>query len=311
MSLKSRICAHPADYVGTVPAAYYIETKIDGWRAIGLGGKAPQLLTQGGAVIEGAQPFIDVLQTLEKTLGEPYMFDGELVAGADFEETSRNIRAGTLDCAVWHIFDAMPLAQWRRGGCALGYDMRRRILEQAFADRTGRSSACVIHHGPVSVALLQRAGPFAGPDVADKVFEIAREKGAEGIVIKDAEAPYANGKVSGWWRRKVRETLDLPVVGMDYNPATGLTRIMVEHQGVVTSVSGVIPPPPVAPVLATRDGFAAPTLLLAEITHLGITSTGALRSASFVRWRPDRVPPASTTLVWPTAQADKQETAHV
>lgn len=305
MTIKSRLCAHPADYAGTVPAAYYIETKIDGWRAIGLGGKAPQLLTQGGAVIEGAQPFIDVLQTLEKTLGEPYMFDGELVAGADFEETSRNIKAGTLDCAVWHIFDAMPLAQWRRGGCDLGYDMRRRILEQAFADRTGRSSACVINHGPVAVALLQRAGPFAGVDVADKVFEIAREKGAEGVVYKDAEAPYVNGKVSGWWRRKVRETLDLRVLRMDVSGANGLASITVDHLGVPVHVTaGVQGQYPIiegdmdapAPVRLTEDGgmIVKGPPFLAEIAHLGVTSNGSLRSPSFLRWR-----------------TDKQEAAHV
>lgn len=293
MSIKSRLCAHPADYAGTVPAAYYIETKIDGWRAIGLGGKAPQLLTQGGAVIEGAQPFIDVLQTIEKTLGEPYMFDGELVAGADFEETSRNIKAGTLDCAVWHIFDAMPLAQWRRGGCDLGYDMRRRILEQAFADRTGRSSACVIHHGPVSVALLQRAGPFAGVDVADKVFEIAREKGAEGIVIKESAAPYVNGKAGGWWRRKVRETLDLPVVEWELSPDLDIVAITVDHKGSMVRVTAGLGRGVELPKSLQRERgsmiFGGPTV--AEIAHLGVTSSGSLRSPSFSRWRPDKPMP--------------------
>lgn len=308
MTIKSRLCAHPADYAGTVPAAYYIETKIDGWRAIGLGGKAPQLLTQGGAVIEGAQPFVDVLQTLEQTLGEPYMFDGELVAGADFEETSCNIRAGNISCAVWHIFDAMPLAQWRRGGCDLGYDMRRRILEQAFADRTGRSSACVINHGPVSVALLQRAGPFAGVDVANKVFEIAREKGAEGIVIKDAKAPYVNGKATGWWRWKVRETLDLPVVEWELSPDLDIVAIAVDHRGTkVRITAGLSKGVELPPTVKREPGWITAGPTIAEIAHLGITSSGSLRSPSFSRWRSDKPMPPGSWVV----SLQVRETAHV
>ena len=168
--------------------------------------------------------------------------------------------------------------------------------EQAFADLTGRSSACVINHGGISVALLQRAGPFSGAAAADKVFDLAREKGADGIVIKDSESTYRAGKSDGWYRRKVRETLDLPIVSMDFTAATGVTRVRVNFNGteidVYAGTGREIGLPPFAS--ATLDTLSLNAPMFAEIAHLGITSNGSLRSPSFLRWR-----------------TDKQETPHV
>lgn len=269
----SRLCMRPADWDGTVPASFYVEAKIDGVRALAIHDKRPRMLTRGGMEIAGTKDLTDALAPVVERLGEPCVFDGELVAGTSFEETNANVRAGRLDVAVYHVFDFLPAREWRRGGFDMPYDTRRRVLEQAWADATGQSSNAAILNRGAAVHLLNRAGPFDDVADADKLFEFARERGGEGIVIKDAAAPYLNGKSAGWIRRKVRETIDLPVVGTLC--AGGKPGLVCFFDGKNVEIFAGVPSGDVdCPV--------------AEIAHLGITSNGMLRSPSFVRWRADK-----------------------
>lgn len=128
------------------------------------------------------------------------------------------------------------------------------------------------------------------------LYDEYRAKGLEGLVVKDPELPYRNGKVSGWWKLKPEITEDGVVVGYVWGTedkanaglivgfevelesghkvkATGLTREQMQE---VTD-------------LAETDyltGMDRPLMgRYCEVRAMERTKAGSLRHPSFVCWR--------------------------
>ncbi|MDS7278876.1 hypothetical protein NXG15_29670, partial [Klebsiella pneumoniae] len=75
--------------------------------------------TRQGRTIEGAGHILYRLSLMERAAGRPMVFDGEFQVGGSLAATKawceggwrRGREAGTL-----HLFDCLPMADWRAGG---------------------------------------------------------------------------------------------------------------------------------------------------------------------------------------------------
>ena len=248
-----------------------VELKYDG---------IPMLFSEGLGVTREAVPFDSTrpkwaaLQALERALGEPHAFHGEYICAGGFEATLADFRSGAGKGALM-LFDAIPLdAYMGRRRCP---PLRQR---KAALERQIRGSSTM---RDAEIGFVQSM-PFEGAarDGIEEVAGIAWDHGHEGLVVKDADSPYVRAASPYWMRIKRTETVDLPI--LEAHVLDGrLAFVIVE------------PSPGVR--LRVAVGFserqrAAPADFrvgrMIEIKHLGRTSRGSLRSASFLRFRDDK-----------------------
>jgi DNA ligase-1 len=196
-------------------ARWLVEDKFDGIRA--------QAHKQGDEVHLYSRTLSDVSNTypevVEALRGVPgtFMLDGELIAQRNgnvlpFRYLQARLQRKTVTRAlldeipvVYAVFDVLaqddeylldePLLQ------------RRKRLERLLAPRAG-----------IAVAASRPLAPGAGPDALHGLFEDARARGHEGLVIKRADSPYHPGRRGKWWLKLKRElsTLDVVVIAVEW-----------------------------------------------------------------------------------------------
>lgn len=213
---SAELCQLAADYRGTLPpGGAMAEEKFDGWRGLrfpGIDGKV-RLWTRGGFAIEGAGHILHHLDLMERVAGEPLFFDGEFQVDGTLLATKtwceRGWKQGS-EAGVLHLFDAIPLADWKRGRCDIPLYQRKRRIE-AFAGAVEQDPALSWEWRPGSRG-RDEAGPIPVHVVADEwisepgdVLDMARRvwaRGGEGCVLKDAESPYVRGRCPAWLKVK-------------------------------------------------------------------------------------------------------------
>lgn len=204
-----------ADWRGAIPeGGLMAEQKFDGWRAARFPGVDGQvrLWTRNGMTIEGAGHILYRLDLMERAAGVPMMFDGEFQVDGTLAATKawceRGWKAGG-ESGVLHLFDAMPLADWRRGGCDVPlYQRKARLIDLARA--VDEDPALSWEYRPGSRGDERwRTSVHVVPDdwcmTARDVIDAARRiwaAGGEGCMIKDAMAPYQRRRSDAWQKVK-------------------------------------------------------------------------------------------------------------
>ncbi len=172
------------------PADALVEPKIDGHRAVFLGGSTQRLLSREGSAMGCAAHTLPALRDLERRFGQPMMFDAEFAVPGGLKETLRAFRRNKPATAgVLWVFDAVPLAEWERGGTATPLSDRRAALATRFAGGLC-SSVGMLHAAPMG---------------ADATLALARafwRQQFEGVVVKDAAAGYTRGRSNAWLKLK-------------------------------------------------------------------------------------------------------------
>jgi len=188
------------------------EQKIDGWRASRIVDQQgrPVMMTRNGVPIEGAAHILHRLALIERAYGCPVMFDGEFQVDDCLSATKawceRGWKAGG-EAGVYHLFDAMPLDAWQRGGDETPLYERKARLRAAVATTEAMPEAWdwrAGSHGrddPDCVRLLPDEWVADAGDALDFARRIWM-KGGEGAILKDAEAPYRRNRSPDW--RKVK-----------------------------------------------------------------------------------------------------------
>ncbi len=176
---------HPADNI--------VEPKLDGIRALYLGGTGRHLVSREGSPLGCAAHCLDALLDLEAAYGKPMMFDAEFMAPGGLTETLRAFRrnrpvaGGTL----W-LFDAVPLDRWEAAAHTAPLAARRATL-LAMGARVQRAQVGMVTGYPLD---------------ADATMTLARhfwKRGFEGLVVKDATQGYQRGRNNGWLKLKQGE----------------------------------------------------------------------------------------------------------
>jgi DNA ligase-1 len=193
---------------------WYVEDKYDGIRA--------QAHLRGGAVKLYSRRLNDVTTSYPEVaaaLGEisvDAILDGEIVAMRGdrvlpFRTLQARLQRKSLDEA---LLRDVPLAYVAFDLLALGDDL---LIDVPLAERRERL-ALLFRPGPHHVlAPSDRVVEVAGATI-NELFESARARGNEGLMLKRADAPYAPGRRGKWWLKLKRElsTLDVVVVAVEW-----------------------------------------------------------------------------------------------
>ena len=106
------------------------------------------------------------------------------------------------------------------------------------------------------------------------LWDKACQRGEEGIILKEVNSLYLEGKRSSLWRKvKDLKEVDIRISSYGVNPAG----IRVESdEGIAIQVSGFNAPP--VKSIMDRDGEAIIT-----VRHLGVTASGKLRQPTYMK----------------------------
>lgn len=94
----------------------------------------------------------------------------------------------------------------------------RFLLDEPLAERRAQLASVVTPRAELSLAPWETLESGASPETIAEMFERARVRGNEGLVLKRTDAPYAPGRRGKWWLKLKRElsTLDAVVVGVEW-----------------------------------------------------------------------------------------------
>lgn len=178
------------------------------------------LVTRNGMTIPGVDHILHELAAFERHAGERLFIDGEFCVG-DGPDTLAATKAwverghklgGTA--GTFHAFDCLPYDEWFRGGTDRPWFERKARLEQlALAVGSDAEHRWTWRPGargdePCPVRVVPHVDLFHVDDALQLVAEFWRA-GLEGIVIKDAAAPYVRQRSQAWakvgrpWQSKI------------------------------------------------------------------------------------------------------------
>lgn len=241
-----------------------VEIKVDGIGLLDVNGHVQSL---EGVPFDCAAHLFDELKAIRDALGDQYVLHGEYIEGDGFNATLRAFKSGVGQGAVV-LWDAVSLKGW------LGYEQTavlstRRAQLQAAIDGTGAKMVRLVDQAPITRHSLGGA------------LKAAVEDGHEGLVVKDLDSPYVRGPSPYWMKLKPIETVDAPIQA-----------IRIED-GMIRSIVVTVDGKPAAVAAGIGDHLRMlphefEIGRMVEIKHVGKTERGALRGASFLRFRDDK-----------------------
>ena len=283
LQLASPAAAPPKD------ADWLHEIKFDGYRTLAFieAGKT-RLITRGG--LDWTRRYGDLPKAFAALDYKQAIIDGEIVVLDDqgisrFGKLQDALSQGAGNKLVFYAFDLLYLDGWDLRAAPL--HKRKALLTQLLAGHINARSA--LHY---SDHMEGDGGPL---------YDLASEKGLEGIVSKRSNSPYLGGRSSSWLKIKALLTGDFVIAGYsDSEKAGGIGALgmaewvdgELQYRGKVgTGIDATtmrallkrlepmrIPgkldgaPPEIMPVRPT---------LTARIQYAVITTDGMLRHAAF------------------------------
>ena len=145
-------------------------------------------------------------------LDKGIVFDGEVV-GNSFQELMRQARRKTdvqNDDSVYHIFDVIPMDDFKRGHWNAQLSKRLMELRRCMTARIDMMpNVELLPHIEVNLN-----SPHGVTELETYAAEMVAA-GFEGIMIKDLDAPYECKRSTSWLKWKPTITVDLEVVGVE------------------------------------------------------------------------------------------------
>ena len=195
-----------------------LEVKLDGVRVLAVvNGDVCTLYSRNGKEFENFPQIAEFIEENRKAFqfstgfAGQYVLDGEIV-GKNFQDlmkqAHRKSDARTANM-VYHVFDILPLSEFREGFCNLSQHKRIDLLKrtQAYLPELG----CVRVMPGIDVDL----DTAEGHDVMRRFAEDSVAQGYEGIMIKSMDAPYECKRSDFWMKWKPTITVDLNIVGFE------------------------------------------------------------------------------------------------
>jgi len=275
------------------------EEKYDGFRALAYrkGGKV-QIFSRNLKEVTADYP--EVARALTDLAWGDFVFDGEIVA-FDRQSVSRFqlLQRRALDSKIIPVFALFDCLE--RDG--------ENFLKRPLAERREALEAIV----PAGHPLLIRSRRLSSNGLA--AYEVAKEKGWEGIIAKDESSPYEPGRRSrSWLKVKCRKESEFVIGG--YTPPAGhrthfgallvglydgaqlrytgkvgtgyseevLRELAVRMKPLETSKSPFEPPPQEGNAIWIRP------MLVAQVAFAEWTKDGKLRQPAFLGLRCDKKP---------------------
>jgi len=207
--------AFGSSYRELAAGTWLVEDKFDGIRA--------QAHVRGGTVRLFSRTFSEISRSFPEVAAAfaacPHdaIFDGEIVARRG--ETILPFRY--LQPRLQRV-DPDPQMLADLPARFVAFDLLaagdRFLLDEPLVERRAEVSALVARSDALVVAPWHTLEPDASPESIAELFDGARRRGNEGLMLKRTDAPYVPGRRGKWWLKLKRElsTLDVVVVGVEW-----------------------------------------------------------------------------------------------
>jgi len=284
------------------------EWKWDGYRLIARSGSEPHLWSRNGIAWDGRVP---ELECALAALGVDATLDGELIAvdaqgRSDFNGLQHALKSSATAQLRYAVFDLLRLEGIDLTGVPL---LERKALLERLVDG---ADPRLFYSGHLI-------------DNGQAMFDVARDKGMEGIISKRVDSRYVSGRSDHWLKIKAVETRDYVAVG--YTAPKGSRQgigalLLAERTGARLKYVGrvgsglddqllrelptllrplhrerpTVPLPPHTPLPPGQVQWLEPALVV-EVVFRGWGKEGLLRQASFSRLRTDK--PAEAAVAQP------------
>ena len=207
-----------ANHESKVSGKKLLEPKLDGVRCLTIVDYEARTVIQysrNGKVLENFSHITDGLLQHIDDFERSYVIDGEVVSSS-FQELMKQVHRKDdvkASDAVLMAFDIIPLSEFKAGKSKLGQKRRSAMLKgfKATFDKVG--SIDIVPQKEVDL------DDFVGQVEFKEFNKEAIDKGFEGIMIKDPEAPYVCKRHVAWLKQKPFIEVSLTIVGIE--PGTG------------------------------------------------------------------------------------------
>ena len=190
-----------ANHEKKITGVKLLEPKLDGVRCItvvNFEARTVVQYTRNGKVLENFSHIADSLLANIDDLGRSYVLDGEVVSKS-FQDLMKQVhRKDDVQAqdARLMLFDIVPLSEFQKGKSVMGQRRRSSLLKtfKTVFDKCG-------HIDIISQTEVDLDG-YVGEMQFKEFNKEAIEKGFEGIMIKDPNAPYECKRSVSWLKQK-------------------------------------------------------------------------------------------------------------
>lgn len=212
--------------------------------------------------------------------GHQVVFDSEVMSG-EFNKTVGDVRRKDAQAtdAVLYVFDVLSMSTFNRedknGSAADGsYLERRKKLVDLFG-----------HHDKNAPIRLNERYLVNSFDEIYTIYENCRNKGLEGLIIKDPKGLYHRRRNHAWMKIKAADSVDIIVTGTQEGTgkaAGSLGALVCDFNGVSVNVGSGLSDDQRASFWANKDQLLG---RIVEVLYHEITPDKSLRHPRFVRFR--------------------------
>jgi len=145
------------------------------------------------------------------TLAHGFVLDGEVVSNS-FQTLMKQARRKEnvdADDSIYHVFDIIPVNDFRRGYWNASQSTRNELLESMRPVFEQMQNVKLLPHLDVNLDTLE------GKNQLDRYAADTVAAGFEGILIKNVDAPYLCKRTVNWLKYKPVLTVDLTVVALE------------------------------------------------------------------------------------------------
>jgi DNA ligase-1 len=203
-----------ANHESKVAGKKMIEVKLDGVRVITIvhpNGQVDQFSRNGKELVNFEtikQQFVDIAEGLEYA----YVFDGEVMSSS-FQDLMKQVHRKSdvrADDAVLHLFDIIPLSDFKKGFSNLSQSERSSMLTNWFEGvKEKMPNVEILDHELVDL------GTDSGKAQFKEINQRAIQGGYEGIMIKEPAAPYECKRTVNWLKLKPFIEVSLTVTAVE------------------------------------------------------------------------------------------------
>jgi len=190
-----------ANHEKKITGVKLLEPKLDGVRCITIVNYEARTVvqyTRNGKVLENFSHIADSLLANIDDLGRSYVLDGEVVSSSFqtlMKQVHRKDDVQATDARLM-LFDIVPLSEFQKGKSIMGQRRRTALLKtlKPVFDKCGNID--VINQIEIDL------DGYVGELQFKEFNKEAIEKGFEGIMIKDPNAPYECKRSTSWLKQK-------------------------------------------------------------------------------------------------------------
>lgn len=264
-----------------------VEPKYDGVRALCiLKDRKAKFYSRTGKELNGLE---HIERAIEISLGDHLASTGVLIDGEVIDPKGFNEIVGAVhrkdeesSSAIFMMFDSLPLAEFDVGRSTSTYERRREVLSWNYK----RLIEPVIEHRKK----LKLAPSYlaSSNEEIEYFYQRVRDKGGEGVMVKDREGFYESKRSYNWLKIKDRQTVDIPIIGFEVGTGKNENRLgalLCDLEGIHVKVGGGITDVQRDDIWNNQDHYKG---VMVEVEYHEKTPDGSLRHPRFIRFRTDK-----------------------